>query len=75
MLAFHVKFLWEDLVVLKRTLDVQVELISLSTDAAGELDILGHDGDSHGIYGTQVAVFKQPDQVGFPGLLESHDGT
>ena len=52
-LAFCVKFLWENLVVLKRTLDIfQVELISLSTNVAGKLDILGHDGDPLGMHCT-----------------------
>ena len=46
-----------------------MESLGLSTDMAGELDVLGHYGDSLGMYGTQVAVFKQPDQVGFAGLL------
>ena len=30
----------------------KVELISLSTNVAGKLDILGHYGDSLGMYGT-----------------------
>ena len=52
-LAFHVKFLWEDLVVLKRTLDVfQLELISLSMNVVGKLDILGQDGDPLGMHST-----------------------
>ena len=46
-----------------------MEFLGLSMDTAGELDVLGHDGDSLGMYCTQVAVFKQPDQVGFAGLL------
>ena len=40
------------------------ELSSLSTDAAGKLDILGHDGDSLGVDGTQVGVFEETDEVG-----------
>ena len=49
-------------------------LSSLSTDAAGQLDVLGHDGDTLGVDGAQVGVLEQTDQVGLAGLLESHDG-
>ena len=48
-------------------------LSTLSTDAAGQLDILGHDGDTLGMDGTQVGIFKQTDKVSLTGLLESHD--
>ena len=49
-------------------------LSSLSTDTAGQLDVLGHDGDTLGVDGAQVGVLEQTDQVGLAGLLESHDG-
>ena len=49
-------------------------LSSLSTDAASQLDVLGHDGDTLGVDGAQVGVLEQTDQVGLAGLLESHDG-
>ena len=49
-------------------------LSSLSTDAAGQLDVLRHDGDTLGVDGAQVGVLEQTDQVGLAGLLESHDG-
>ena len=55
--------------LLKKTRD----LSTFSTDSASELDVLGHDGDSLGVDGAQVGVFKQTNQVGFAGLLESHD--
>ena len=45
-------------------------LSSLSTDAAGQLDVLGHDGDTLGVDGAQVGVLKQPDEVGLTGLLQ-----
>jgi hypothetical protein len=47
---------------------------ALSADAAGELDVLGHDGDALGVDGAQVGVLEEADQVGFAGLLQGHDG-
>ena len=47
---------------------------SLSTDSAGELHVLGHDGDSLGVDGAEVGVFEKSDHVGFSGLLEGEDG-
>ena len=46
---------------------------TLSTDAAGKLDVLGHDGDTLGVDGAQVGVLKETNQVSLRGLLESHD--
>ena len=48
-------------------------LRTLSADAAGELDVLGHDRDTLGVDGAQVGVFEQADQVGFAGFLQGHD--
>jgi hypothetical protein len=50
------------------------KLGSLSTDAAGELDIFRHDGHSLGVDGAQVGVFKETDEVGLGSLLEGKDG-
>ena len=44
-------------------------LSSLSTDAAGQLDVLGHDSDTLGVDGAQVGVLEQTDQVGLAGFL------
>ena len=52
---------------------IGMDLSSLSTDAAGKLDILGHDGNSLGVDGAQVGVFKETDKVGLGCLLQSHD--
>ena len=41
---------------------------SLSTDAASQLDVLGHDGDALGVDGAQVGVLEQAHQVGLAGL-------
>ena len=46
-------------------------LRTLSTDAASELDVLGHDGDSLGVDGAQIGVLEQADQIGFGSLLQS----
>ena len=52
----------------------EVSLSSLSTDAAGQLDVFGHDGDPLGVDGAQVGVLEESDQVSLAGLLQSHDG-
>jgi histone H3 len=52
---------------------VQSNLSTLSTDAAGKLDVLGHDGDTLGMDGAQVGVLKETNQVSLRGLLEGHD--
>lgn len=36
---------------------------------ASQLDIFGHDGDSLGMDGAQVCIFKQTHQICFTGLL------
>ena len=47
---------------------------ALATDAAGELDVLGHDGDALGVDGAQVGVLEEANEVGLGGLLEGEDG-
>ena len=62
--------------VLKKTgcCDGQINFLSsLSSDSPGQLDVLGHDGDSLGVDGAQVGVLEQTNKVGLAGLLESHD--
>ena len=49
-----------------------MHLGSLSTDPPGQLDVLGHDGDTLGVDGAQVGVLEQPDQVSLTGFLKSH---
>uniref|UniRef100_M8B5A7 Uncharacterized protein n=1 Tax=Aegilops tauschii TaxID=37682 RepID=M8B5A7_AEGTA len=46
----------------------------LATDAAGELDVLGHDGDALGVDGAEVGVLEEADEVGLGGLLQRGDG-
>ena len=67
------------LVVLKKTdwfvgWSMSIGLSSLSSDSPGQLDVLGHDGDSLGVDGAQVGVLKQTDEVSLASLLQSHDG-
>ena len=49
-------------------------LRALSADAAGELDVLGHDGDALGVDGAKVGVLEEANEVGLGGLLEGKDG-
>ena len=48
--------------------------VALTTDAAGELHVLGHDGHTLGVDGTEVGVLEETDHVGLSSLLESEDG-
>ena len=48
-------------------------LSAFATDTTGELNVLRHDGDSLGMDGTQVGVFKESNQVGLRGFLKSHN--
>ena len=47
---------------------------ALTTDSAGELHVLGHDGNSLGVDGAEVGVLEETDHVGLGGLLEGKDG-
>ena len=47
---------------------------ALATDAAGELDVLGHDGNTLGMDGAQVGVLEKTNEVSLSGLLEGQDG-
>jgi len=49
-------------------------LRTLSANTAGELNVLGHDGDTLGVDGAQVGVLEQADEVGLGGFLEGQDG-
>ena len=48
--------------------------MAFTPDAAGELHVLGHDGNSLGVDGAEVGVFEKSDHVGLGGLLEGEDG-
>merc|ERR1719218_71333 len=47
---------------------------SVSSDSSGELHVLGHNGDSSGVDGTEVGVLEETDHVSLGGLLESENG-
>ena len=67
---------------LKRAVGIEFNLTAQSTtflgtfttDAASELDVLGHDGDTLGVDGGQVGVFEEANQVGFRRFLECQHG-
>ena len=46
----------------------------LPADAAGQLDVLGHDGHALGVDRAQVGVLEEADQVRLGGLLQGDDG-
>ena len=37
------------------------------------MDILGHDGNTLGVNGTQVGIFKESNKVGFSSFLKGQD--
>jgi len=47
---------------------------ALATDAAGELHVLGHDGHTLGVDGSQVGVLEQAHEVSLGGLLQGEHG-
>jgi histone H3 len=49
-------------------------LSTLTTNAAGKLDVLGHDGDTLGVNGAQVGVLEETDEVGLRSLLKGSNG-
>ncbi|TGZ46365.1 hypothetical protein DBV15_09572 [Temnothorax longispinosus] len=44
------------------------------TNSAGQLDVLGHDGNPLGVNRAKVGVLEQADEVGLARLLQSHNG-
>jgi len=66
----------QEYIVKHRKRDEQfVNLGTLSTDTASQLDILWHNGDTLGVDGTQVGVLKQSNEVSLTGLLESSNSS
>ena len=49
-------------------------LRALAADPAGQLDVLGHDGDALGVDGAEVGVLEKADEVSLSSLLEREDG-
>jgi len=52
-----------------------LNLSTLSTDTASELDILWHDSDTLGVDSAQIGVLKQSNEVSLTGLLESSNSS
>ena len=46
------------------------QLRALTTDAAGQLNVLGHDGHTLGVDGAQVGILEQTNQVCLSSLLQ-----
>ena len=49
-------------------------LSTFTTDTAGKLDVLGHDGDTLGVDGAEVGVLEEANEVSLGRLLEGKDG-
>lgn len=49
----------------------EIRLRAFTTETTSELDVLGLDGDTLGVNGSQVGVFKETNEVGLRGFLES----
>jgi len=52
-----------------------VRLSAFAADSAGELDILGHDGDALGVNRAQVGVFEQTHQIRLRRFLQRANGS
>jgi hypothetical protein len=63
------------MIAFQKTSSLKIEkLRALATETAGQLDVLGLDGDTLGVDGAQVGVLEERDEVSLNGLLESTDG-
>jgi len=49
-------------------------LSTFSANATSELDVLGHDGDTLGMYSAQVGVLKERHEIGLSSFLEGENG-
>jgi histone H3 len=49
-------------------------LVALASETAGQLDVLGLDGDTLGVDGAEVGILEEGDEVRLDGLLKSTDG-
>jgi hypothetical protein len=50
------------------------DLRTFTTDTTSELNVLGHDGHTLGVDGTQVGIFEKTDKVCLGGFLKGQDG-
>ena len=51
----------------------KIDCLSTFTTDAGELNVLGHDGDAFGVDRAEIGVFKQTNEVGLRRLLKGRD--
>ena len=51
----------------------KTESESFSSNSSGQLDVLGHDGDSLGMNGTEIGVFKESNEICLTGLLKGQN--
>ena len=54
--------------------DRRERLCTLASDAAGQLDVLGLDGDTLGVDGSEVGVLEETNEVSLRGLLQGSNG-
>ena len=66
-------FIWRGFVVFYCWRWAAGRLRALATDATGQLDVLGLDGDALGVDGAEVGVLEQPDQISLSSLLQGAD--
>jgi len=52
-----------------------LHLGTLSADTASKLDILGHDGNTLGMDGTQVGILKEANEVGLSSFLKGENSS
>ena len=50
------------------------KLRAFTTDATGQLDVLGHNGHTFGMDSAQVGVFEETNQVSLTSFLQGHHG-
>lgn len=58
----------------KRKKNKKCYLVSFSPNSSCQLHVLWHNGHTFGVNSAQVRVFKETNEVGFRGFLESRDG-
>ena len=60
-------------VTIKQSLEGLIRSGAFTTDSAGELHVLGHDGNTFGVDGAKVGVLEEANHVSFSGFLESEN--
>jgi hypothetical protein len=55
-------------------ISLTLNLSSFATDTASQLNVFGHDGNSLGVNGTQVGIFKETHEISLAGFRDDSDG-